>query len=554
MPLLPIPLYIISGTSIRSDQNVELEDGRDENQYEQDRFEQYQYDLEQQYQYEQEQYQYEDDEDEPRYNHEGTAYVDDDDDDGRDNYPYDDSSYGNTYDGDPYYMLQEQEDFYNEREDEVRSEDLKEFDCPQCRAHHTVIMERLPTDYTILKEVAAYAFTVKREENMMCSLCTREKGREPVVFCPQCQSFVCQGCFEAHQYMTQFKDHTIVQLDKFEPQMVKPRAIFCTEHKNEQLSRYCGTCNHAICCECALNSHYDHKFLAANEAMQVVQCFLEGQRSEVKLKLKEFENNLTAVQKVEGHVIQYPDYLTGQVNASCDLAVKNIEAARIKLTSDIKGKYAEYAKKVWAEKDSVERTVTGLQSYLAFTERLLSSGDTIETLFLSTQARFRAEELKRISWSDATIQLPSLVFKDEIPVSVGSIVDFRGHENITINTENCEHIVAGSEFSIIISFHEYAEVLNTPSVVVSVTVFYGADLKFKLPDANIKIGGINLEQKCWPVTITCIQHGEHQLSATITVLGKLFATVLSGKFKVHHRLLKSSSIRRNQSGREHAVL
>lgn len=447
--------------------------------------------------------------------------------DDRDYDQYEENRDYDQYVDDPYCLQDEMEEEAEHTEFQV-----KELDCPQCRAHHKVRIEQLPTDHTLQKEVAVHALTVKREDSMACSLCTRDKGREPVGYCPQCQAFVCQSCFEAHRYMTQFRDHTVVQIDKFDPEMVKPRAICCTVHRNEGLSRYCLTCKHAICCECALKNHYEHKLLTPNEAKNVVQKSLECQKMELKSKLKDFEHIFGKVKNVEGHVMQYPDHLIAKVNISCDLAVKNIEAARMKLVSDIKGQYAEYAKKVWVEKDTVERTVTGLKNCIAFTERLLSSDDNIETLFLSTQVSSRVEELKKASWNDTTIQLPNLVFKDEIPVTVGSIVEFNGHENISISAKS-KRIVAGIEFNTTLMFNKYSEVLTIPSLAVSVTVIYGPDFKLIVPDSNIKIGSLNPVEKCWLVGITCMAHGEHKLTATISVLGKVFATVSTG-FKVHH--------------------
>ena len=512
-----------------------------------------------------------DERDDDQYDAYEDQYDDRDDDqypdqyDGRDDDQYD--AYEDQYDDRDDDQYEAYEDQYDERndcepedcdqyddnmhcdtemEEEAKRAELqvKELDCPQCRAHHKVRIEQLPTDHTLQKEVAVHALAVKREDSMVCTLCTRDNRRETIGYCPQCQAFVCQSCFEAHQYMMQFKDHQVVHIDKFDPEMVKPRAIYCTVHSNERLSRYCLTCKCTICCECALKDHYEHKRLAPNEAKKVVQKSLECQKMELISKLKDFEHIFGKVKNVEGHVMQYPDHLITKVNTSCDLAIKNIEAARLKLVSDIKGRYAEFAKKVWVEKDTVERTVTGLQNCIAFAERLLSTDDSIETLFLSTQVYSRVEELKKASWNDTTIQLPSLVFKDEIPVTVGNIVEFNSHENISISVK-CKRIIAGIEFNTTLMLNKFSEVLTIPSLAVNVSVMYGPDFKLMVPHSNIKIGSLNLAEKCWPVAITCITHGEHKLTATISVLGKVFATISTGTFEVQHKGILKKEMSKN---------
>ena len=402
--------------------------------------------------------------------------------------------------------------------------------CPECNRRHLIQIDLLPTDSSLQTKVKINELITKKESHPSCGVCNRSKIRASVGYCQQCQSFVCQSCSEAHQYMKQFSNHVVVKIEQFNAQMVKPNAICCSEHKNELINRYCGKCKQAICRECMLGRHYKHQFLTLDSAKKEVLDSMPGLQEELVAKLKIFEQHLGQIKMMEAHLTQYSVHLIAQVNSSCDQALKNIESARTKLTSDIERIYSDYAAKVNAERETVERTILTLRSSIAFTQRLLDSSNDIETLVLSTHANGQLTEVKHSTWNEAAIKLPSLMFKVEMPVAVGNIVEFDAQQSMSITARDGADLTVGTPCSIIFQFKNDTEIPKALPMTLDVKVAY-CDPKFlakrfiPLPANYVQLSNFNIQENNWIAMVTWLSEGDHQLEATISVYGKVFGTL-----------------------------
>ena len=98
------------------------------------------------------------------------------------------------------------------------------------------------------------------EEEVKCDECDKD---EPVVaYCPDCNSFLCQFCYENHKLNKRFCSHGIVPLtelrsNKSIPLEAKIQVPLCKEH-DEQLKYYCETCEQLVCMYCTMNEHNGH--------------------------------------------------------------------------------------------------------------------------------------------------------------------------------------------------------------------------------------------------------------------------------------------------------
>ena len=100
------------------------------------------------------------------------------------------------------------------------------------------------------------------EEEVKCDECDED---EPVVaYCPECNSFLCQFCYENHKRNKRFHDHGIVldlltelRSSKSIPLEAKIQVPLCKEH-DEQLKYYCETCEQLVCMYCTVKEHNGH--------------------------------------------------------------------------------------------------------------------------------------------------------------------------------------------------------------------------------------------------------------------------------------------------------
>ncbi|NWW51969.1 PML protein, partial [Pedionomus torquatus] len=99
--------------------------------------------------------------------------------------------------------------------------------------------------------------------DLLCGYC--KKAGE--FWCPECEEFLCTGCFEAHQHYMKRESHKATRVmdiragsaKEFLKGTRKTSNLFCSNptHKNQVVSIYCRMCKRALCCSCALlDSHH----------------------------------------------------------------------------------------------------------------------------------------------------------------------------------------------------------------------------------------------------------------------------------------------------------
>ena len=137
--------------------------------------------------------------------------------------------------------------------------------CPECRKEATVPaggVKDLPNNFFINRMVDELVLKrkVEGEEEVKCDDCDED---EPVVaYCPECNSFLCQFCYENHKRNKRFRGHGIVPLAELRSSkdvtiQPKTKAPMCKEHDIELLF-YCETCEQLVCMYCTVKEHNGH--------------------------------------------------------------------------------------------------------------------------------------------------------------------------------------------------------------------------------------------------------------------------------------------------------
>ena len=137
--------------------------------------------------------------------------------------------------------------------------------CPECRKEAIVPaggVKDLPNNFFINRMVNELVLKrkVEGEEEVKCDDCDED---EPVVaYCPECNSFLCQFCYETHKRNKRFRGHGIVPLaelrsNKDTELQAKVKISPCKDHDYE-LNHYCETCDKLVCLYCTVKEHNGH--------------------------------------------------------------------------------------------------------------------------------------------------------------------------------------------------------------------------------------------------------------------------------------------------------
>ena len=119
---------------------------------------------------------------------------------------------------------------------------------------------------------AASSFVHADPNNVVCEGCDENQATE---YCKDCSSPFCAICKRAHLKPKAFPHHQFISLDE----EMKPggggavsRVTRCDKHPQQEINTYCQTDQQAICAECAIDFHQEHKI---ERLVNVVQGFKE---------------------------------------------------------------------------------------------------------------------------------------------------------------------------------------------------------------------------------------------------------------------------------------
>ena len=91
-----------------------------------------------------------------------------------------------------------------------------------------------------------------------CESCSEDgKNIEAIIFCPTCDTFLCQKCLKVHSRLASSKSHPVLQGDEM-PKSVDEKPVkypYCTAHARKMKDRYCLNHEIMVCENCQAEAH-----------------------------------------------------------------------------------------------------------------------------------------------------------------------------------------------------------------------------------------------------------------------------------------------------------
>ena len=104
-----------------------------------------------------------------------------------------------------------------------------------------------------------------------CEIC--EDGEEDATsFCVQCSQYFCDGCQRGHKRLRRATGHEFVSVEKASKEKMQASVVHCEKHPHQEINTYCHQDKQAICLECAVDFHKEHK---VERLAKVAQGFKE---------------------------------------------------------------------------------------------------------------------------------------------------------------------------------------------------------------------------------------------------------------------------------------
>ena len=135
--------------------------------------------------------------------------------------------------------------------------------CPSCNENSTIPqlgVTNFPHNFVLAQCVEEERMKNKLASSIQCEGCVT--GSNAVVFCCECQEFLCASCRDHHKVWRKTKNHKLSNkrsvISEHNKMAAKP--IYCSvpQHGDEKLNFYCNDCQVFICCKCLVVNHGGH--------------------------------------------------------------------------------------------------------------------------------------------------------------------------------------------------------------------------------------------------------------------------------------------------------
>ena len=211
--------------------------------------------------------------------------------------------------------------------------------CPECRKEAIVPaggVKNLPNNFFINRMVDELVLKrkVEGEEEVKCDECDED---EPVVaYCPECNSFLCQFCYETHKRNKRFRGHGIVPLTELRSNKnaqlpAKVNIPPCKDH-NYELNHYCETCDKLVCLYCTVKEHNGHNHDTVNNVATKHRTELKGVTAPVDEMIRDLSEAHDNIDKIRKKIRQQG----GEVNKKIDQRFNELVHKLIKQKEQLK--------------------------------------------------------------------------------------------------------------------------------------------------------------------------------------------------------------------------
>lgn len=234
--------------------------------------------------------------------------------------------------------------------------------CPECRTEAIVPTEgvkKLPNNFLIIRLMDELILKqkVESEDRTSCDDCNED---DPVVsYCPDCSSFRCHICSEAHKRNKHYSNHNLLLLNDLRSSkdmqriQPKPKLLLCQEHENE-LNYYCDTCKKLVCSYCTIRDHLGHNHDTVKKMAAVYRATLEG----IAYQVEEMLNSLCMAHDqneiAKKKVVKQGDDVTLRIDELYDKLILELNHQREQMKRQVCEAVVRKEKTVIAKLEEVE--------------------------------------------------------------------------------------------------------------------------------------------------------------------------------------------------------
>ena len=226
-----------------------------------------------------------------------------------------------------------------------------------------------------------------------CDIC--DSGDPPANRCTTCSYFLCAFCTQAHQRARNTRSHNLVSV---EGSAAVTKSAVCKEHDGEVIKLFCNTCEEAICRDCTIVEHRDHKYTFVKDAFSKGKESLLKALADTKEKVDVLEKAVKGVLEMKRSVHSCANQTKQEVVECCDELTDCIAARKTYLVDRVEEFKKAKLKSLDVQQEQLEKALASVQSSVQFTEKAVENGSEVEILNTRKQIFSQLQDLKLAKW------------------------------------------------------------------------------------------------------------------------------------------------------------
>jgi len=167
----------------------------------------------------------------------------------------------------------------------------------------------------------------------------------------------------------------------------------CEQHKEKQIEVFCRDCKVAICVKCVITSHKTHDRLDIEKVSEDLRKQLLSDKASVSELCKRTGELLPRLEREKNDVIKYLAGIEDEINTAADKLIAAIQLDKVKLLSKVASIKLKRVKQLEMVKQKLEQHMTALESFMRYSETLLSSGTACDVVRAANSLHVRANAL-----------------------------------------------------------------------------------------------------------------------------------------------------------------
>ena len=272
--------------------------------------------------------------------------------------------------------------------------------CPHCKTNAKVSrdeVESLPVNSFLDNMLDIALINSSDREPVPCSNC--DSASAATSRCVDCGEFLCEKCYSVHKRIRQTKEHKILTISELLESNTGEdlhRPAFCSIHRSEQLKYYCETCNEAVCRDCVLIEHRQHKYdyIKDSKKIQKQRTIMENLFEQCAGNVPVLETSIRDIQGISDTLHGRLATVKAEIRETAMQQIKVIKEREKKLLSEVGKIHNAKSTILRRQKDKLEEDFAKFRAGCDFSEQVLKYANEVELLSLKAHITKRLTELK----------------------------------------------------------------------------------------------------------------------------------------------------------------